>query len=349
MNERNTHDILQEAFTEEAVRDAFAGERERDAWRRFGAWCEAQRRGGALPVRSRVYAALVTLDRLLDDYDLDREAHSTPNGAQVKRQTQSHVARLLARFGETRPIPAEAGRTSLGSLSAVEDLLDALRPADLGERDREARNAVLTRMMEHLARVAGAHAEREAQKQARIRVAYDPTRNASQLVGDILERADPKAGAVAQHLVGAKLQIRLPGIDIPNHSYATADVQTGRRGDFEVNDTVFHVTVAPMDGHYAKCASDVRAGFRVYLLVRETVRVGAEQIAHSSHHESIAVQSVEAFVGQNLDELAAFDTTAFARRFRRLLEVYNERVEAVEADTSLLIEIPDNLPDDPAG
>ena len=36
-------------------------------------------------------------------------------------------------------------------------------------------------------------------------------------------------------------------------------------------------------------------------------------------------------------------STTCARRFRELLEVYNERVAAVEADTSLLVEIPGNL------
>ena len=329
----------------EEIEEAFTDERETEALRRFASWCEAQKQHGELPVRSRVYAALVTLDRLLENYDLDRKTHTTSSGAQVKMQTQHNVSNILARFGETRPITSEAGRTSSGSLHAVEELLEALKLTCLDELDKQRRNTVLTRMINHLVWLAGKHAAAEERTKARIAVEYDPTQNASQIVSDALEGAEHKAGAVAQHLVGAKLQLRLPDVEIPNYGYSTADVQTGRRGDFEVNDTVFHVTVAPNDGHYKKCASDVRGGYRVYLLVRDDVRVGAEQIAHQSHSERIAVQSIEAFIGQNLDELSGFSKSTFEKRFLKLLELYNKRVAAVEADKSLLIEIPENLPD----
>ncbi|WP_022836327.1 DUF4928 family protein [Salisaeta longa] len=343
MNRKNVDNQLRLNFSGDEIEGAFADEREIEALRHFGSWCEAQKRHGELPVRSRVYAALITLDRLLKNYNLDRKAHTTSSGAQVKMQTPHNVSKILARFGETRPIPAEAGRTSSGSLHAAEELLEALRATRLDELGDEARNAVLTRMLEHLVWVAGEYAKCEWRKRARIAVEYDPTRNATQIIADALDKAESKAGAVAQHLVGAKLQLRLPDIEIPNHGYSTADVQTGRRGDFEINDSVFHVTVAPMDGHYQKCVKDLRAGYEVHLMVRDSMKGSIRQIAHETHDPNISVQSIEGFIGQNLNEIAAFSRDAFKKQFKALLDLYNERVAAVEADKSLLIDIPENL------
>jgi hypothetical protein len=270
-NDTQNSNVIRIRFDSKLEKE-FEDDRKKEALQQFGEWCDNQKQQGDLPVRSRVYAALVTLDRLLDDYNLDRQVHTTSSGAQVKMQTPHNVSKILARFGETRPIPAEAGRTSSGSLHAVEELLEALQLTSLDESGNEARNAVLTRMMEHLVWVAGEYAEDECHERARIEVEYDPTRNATQIIADALDTAENNAGAVAQHLIGAKLQLRLDGIDIPNHGYSTADVQTGRRGDFQINDSVFHVTVAPMDGHYKKCVKDLRAGYEVHLMVRDSMK-----------------------------------------------------------------------------
>lgn len=292
------------------------------------------------PQGGRTYAALVTLDRLYKEYDLNRSSHTTKSGAQVKNHTPTNVTNILSRFNENRPVPSEAGRTSRGSLYAVEALLEMLKTTKIGKNEESKRKALLKRMMEHLVSVAGEYHER-----ARIAVEYNPSFNAAQIISETLDLANNKTGAVAQHLVGAKLQIRFPEIQIPNFAASTADVQTKRRGDFQINDTVFHVTVSPNDGHYKKCAADVRSGFRVYLLVRNEMRVAAEQTAHISHSDKISVQSIETFVGQNLDELASFSKKAFKTKFRELLEIYNRRVKEIESDKSLLIEIPENLND----
>lgn len=64
-----------------------------------------------------------------------------------------------------------------------------------------------------------------------------------------------------------------------------------------------------------------------------------------NHTGRISVRSIEDFVSQNLDELFALSDGDLISGFRRLLEVYNERVDRVETDKSLLIEIPRNLLD----
>ena len=59
--------------------------------------------------------------------------------------------------------------------------------------------------------------------------------------------------------------------------------------------------------------------------------------------DSVGVLSLEAFVGQNIEEMGEFSKASVAAHLRRVLEAYNERVEAVETNRALLIEIPANL------
>ena len=59
--------------------------------------------------------------------------------------------------------------------------------------------------------------------------------------------------------------------------------------------------------------------------------------------DRVGVVSIESFVGQNIEELGGFGRGGLAEGFRALLDKYNERVEAVEADRSLLIRLPANL------
>jgi DNA (cytosine-5)-methyltransferase 1 len=55
------------------------------------------------------------------------------------------------------------------------------------------------------------------------------------------------------------------------------------------------------------------------------------------------MQSIKAFVGQNLEEIGNFARQQRTAGLRRLIETYNVRVEAVDPDPALRIEIPPNL------
>ena len=55
------------------------------------------------------------------------------------------------------------------------------------------------------------------------------------------------------------------------------------------------------------------------------------------------MESIESFVGQNVEEMAAFSQDDLNTKFYELLAVYNKRVDEVEIDKSVMIEIPPNL------
>jgi hypothetical protein len=174
---------------------------------------------------------------------------------------------------------------------------------------------------------------------------FDPKLSTWLTIKQLLAEAkrEGKAGYVAQHLVGAKLQLRFPNITISNESASTADKPTNRQGDFTIGDTVFHVTVAPMQAVFEKCKQNLTEGLKVYLLVPDGKLAAARQMAEEFCNGHIAVESLESFVSQNIEEISSFSSHQLKTNISNLIKLYNQRVDAVEIDKSLMIELPSNL------
>lgn len=285
-------------------------------------------------------AALVVIDRLMEDFNLELEAHRAPGGAQIKGASGAAVAKILARFGETRPFAKEGGRTNRGAPGDIKLMLQALSRAKLDKLNQNQRNEILTELQRILVNKVVEFHNRE-----RLKIVYDPSKTTWQLIHELLliSRDTGKEGPVAQHLVGAKLQLRFPEVELSNESYSTADDQLGRPGDFYLGDTAFHVTVAPMQPVFEKCKSNLENGLRVYLLVPDRCLSGARQSADLMISGRIAVESIESFVSQNIEELSFFKRERLTDDFYELIETYNDRVVEAEIDKSMMIEIPQNL------
>ena len=309
------------------------------------AWHEALPNYQGGKARGSVAAALVALERLKDSYDLDVDAHTAGGGAQVRGLTPGRVASILARFGEERAFLREGGRTNRGARGAVAGLLDVLRPLALENLPNSERDCVLETMQGFLAERIVEYFNRQ-----RLDPPYDPAASTWHAVHEILLKAAEagKSGPVAQHLVGAKLQLRFPDIEVPNNPASAADQQTGRAGDFQIGDTAFHVTVAPTrDNLFERVKENIQHGLRVYVVVPDEKLTTARGYAEEQlpgQASQIAVCAIEAFVAQNIDELATFAKGQLLQGFRALLEAYNRRVDAVESDKSVLIDIPATLP-----
>lgn len=291
-----------------------------------------------------VCAGLAVLEHMKKSFPLRREDYVT-SGAQV-RTSGRFIQEILRRFGEQRQIAREGGRTTRGTLAAAEKLVQRLNSHPLAEEltrlSKEERETLLSALQQRIVRLIQAYFE-ECQ---RIKVDIDPTRPASEAIKAILAAAKEKklSGAVAQHLVGAKLALRFSGHHIANHPATAADTSTDRPGDFVVGDTVFHVTVAPSLELFEKCAENLRDRYRVKVVVPEDRLAVAEQMADQTGTAGyVEILPLARFVGPNVEEVAEFSTQEVARYFRRLLEIYNQRVEEAETDRSLLIEIPENL------
>ena len=292
------------------------------------------------PAKGTISAALVVLEHLRTDCNLDLEAHRAPGGSQIKGASGQAVKRILERFGEKRPFAKEGGRTNRGGPGDIKPLLEALKKSGFDSHTAEERIIVLDELQRILVgKVVEFH------KKKRIKLVYEPSKTTWQAIQSLLAQAreNGKEGPLAQHLVGAKLELRFPKIIIGNESYSTADDQLGRPGDFCIGDTAFHVTVAPMPALYEKCKKNIDDGFRVYLLVPDRTLNGARQNADLILPGKISVESIESFVSQNIDELSVFSKQRLTAGFRQLMETYNKRVDYCEIDKSMLIELPKNL------
>ena len=222
----------------------------------------------------------------------------------------------------------------------INGLLKAVNSADLAPVSLGKRNAILRGLQQFLVERV-----RDFHNLQRLEIIFDPAKSTWQSIQDLLQKAAEggKDGPVAQYLVGAKLQLRFPELKISNESYSTADMQLGRPGDFRVGDTVFHVTVSPMTAVYEKCKKNLDQGLKVYLLVPDRLVAGTRQNSELQAAGRIVVQSLEAFVSQNIDELSSFSNSEVKKAFRKLLEIYNSRVDSTETNKSMMIEIPSNV------
>ena len=295
----------------------------------------------SFPPRSRsrgnIAGGLVILENLRENFDLDIEAHKATGSDQLRNASRQNVQKILARFGEERILSQEGGRTNRGLMNNLELLLQALADAGMAQLPLDSRECEIGKMQAILADKA-----RDVFNAEKISFDYRRDMTSREIVGAILASAGKRlrTGEVAEYLVGAKLSLRFPDYDIRNSAASAADRQMAEQGDFQINDCVFHVSVAPNSGHYDKCLRNLADGLRVFLLVSDGVLVGARQNAQQDTNSRVSVESIESFVSQNIEELSDFAGEKVAHNIRRLLDRYNQRVEEVEADLSLQIRIP---------
>lgn len=292
------------------------------------------------PANGSIATALVVLNRLMIDYNLDFHSHIADGGMQIRGASGSAVAAILRTFGETRPFAKEGGRTNRGGPAEVKALLEVLDRLKLDNSSEDERQKVLYSMQLFLVdRI------KEFHNRQKIKFQFNSGFSTWHIIHALLKTAvsEGKAGHVAQHLVGAKLKLRFPDMEISNESTTTADMQTHRPGDFLVFHTAFHVTVAPMPAVFEKCKHNLLQGYKPFLLVPDNKLAGARQNAEQVGEKQITVESIESFISQNIDEISVFNKDNLKHRFRELIDIYNERVNQIETDKSLMIELPSNL------
>lgn len=292
------------------------------------------------PANGSIATALVVLNRLTTDFNLDFNTHIADGGMQIRGASGAAVAAILKSFSEERPFAKEGGRTNRGGPAEVRALLEMLKVLHLERKTEDERYELLYSMQSFLVdRVRDFH------NRQKIKLTFNPALSTWHIVHNLLAEAiaEGKAGYVAQHLVGAKLQFRFPDIDVSNESGSTADMQTQRPGDFLIGHTAFHVTVAPMPPVFDKCRHNIQQGLKPFLLVPDNKLIGARQIAEQTCEQQIAVESIESFVSQNINEISSFKKENLTNSFKELVEIYNSRVDKVETDKSLMIELPSNL------
>lgn len=311
-------------------------------------WVDSKR-SSAGALNTNVMTVGMTVSRRLGEaFPIEVSAIRTRKG-QVKGLSGGSVARMMRKFGETRQVSSEGGRTSRGSMELALELSSLINDYASGSLSVSLTGPERAQLADGLQEWFVRLIQREYFDKKRIVADIDSGKPAPHAIARLLASATGRggntAGAVAQHLVGAKLALRFPACEIGNEGYTTADQQTSRAGDFQVQDTVFHVTMSPGEKLLAgRCKDNIRNHFRPVVLVPDNKVLGARQIAETvGVSKETSIISIETFVGMNVEEMADFSTSKIRGGLRLLLETYNARVGRAERDPSLLIEIPANL------
>jgi hypothetical protein len=269
---------------------------------------------------------------------LDPERLITEGGGQVLGLGKGAVQSILKRHGITRVLAAEGGRTSRGSLNNMREYVAFLN--GLSQEGKVDFEAIETYWIDRV------H-EFFAGKPFKIRL--DASRSLRTVVRDVIGQAEERqrtahgvyyAGAVLQHLVGAKLDCALGIGHFQHNSFSTADAPGERSGDFFLGDVAIHVTTAPGEAVIDRCRENLNDGHRPILVtIQRGLSVAEGLAANVGLSDRIDIFEIEQFVALNLYELGKFAAEGRKVAINDLVCRYNEIVDEYETDPSLKIDL----------
>lgn len=262
----------------------------------------------------------------------------TPQGGQVAGLGGAAVQAILADHGISRVLAEEGGRTSRGSINRMRSYVDFLNGlAQDGLLDFEAiERWWIERVQEFFASQP-------------FKLKVDSSRSLRSIVEDLIEAAFARqrecpgtmvAGAVLQHLVGAKLELALPDAEVKHNGFAVADAPGDRKGDFLIGDTAIHVTTAPSEALVRKCCANLAANLRPLIITTQAGAGGAAALAKNADvADRIEILEVEQFVATNVLEWSGFQLAQRPVTVRGLIDCYNRIIADCETDPSLKIAV----------
>lgn len=285
-------------------------------------------------------AVVLHLTRHAKDHGLPMkaEALTTEGSGQVLGLGKGAVQRILGDYGISQVLAEEGGRTSRGSIGVMQayvEFLNTLHRARIAKLDF-IESWWIERVREHF-----------AAKPFRLR--FDPAKGFQAIIADLLAQAQKRQrestgamyqGAMLQHLVGAKLELAVPEVEIRHHGASVADAFSDRAGDFVLDDSVIHITTSPGEAVIRKCQRNLEAGAKPIILTLAAGVVVAKALAENAELAGrIDIMDAEQFLAANLHELSFFKGSARTATLERLVETYNRIVSENETDPSLRIEM----------
>jgi hypothetical protein len=267
----------------------------------------------------------------------DVQAGITTEGeGQVKGLGKGSVQAILAEYGITTVLAEEGGRTSRGSLGNIRNYLNFLN--DLGAEAADLLPEIEAWWVDQAKQFFNA-------KPFVLR--FEAGKSLRAVIRDLLQQAKKRqdeaagtmfVGAMLQHLIGAKLELALPGTAFDHNGFSVADAAGGRAGDFDIGNAAIHVTTAPGEAVVRKCGSNLAAGKHPIIITLYDMLPAAEVFAtQAGIVDKIDVLDAEQFIVANLHELGGFESSKRRVTVEALVDKYNDIVEANETDPSLKI------------
>lgn len=283
-------------------------------------------------------ALVLTRKASVSAMPLNPQDFLTRQGGQVSGMGKSAVQSILRDHGIDRVLAEEAGRTSRGSIARMHAYIEFMNRLHAeGLLDfRAIERWWVERVKEYF-----------ASKPFRLRL--DPSRSLRHAMRELLESAFDRqrempgmmfAGAMMQHLVGARLELMSLGVPIEHWGFSVADSPGGRKGDFLVHDVSIHVTTAPTEALLRKCRENLDQGLRPLIITTGSGMGGAHALARNAGlADRIDILEIEQFMATGVYERSGFRQVDRSAAVTALIERYNRIVEASESDPSLKIAV----------
>lgn len=279
---------------------------------------------------------ILTRNAKAKGFPLDKAEFVTARGGQVAGLGGPAVKRILNDHGVERILSTEGGRTSRGNMERMGAYIDVL-------------NALSAQGLLNLENAERYWVERTQAYFDALPFTFklDPARSLRACVRDLLAQAIARqrevkgtmyAGAVMQHLVGAKLDYVTKGT-ATHHGFSVADAPSNRSGDFLIGDVAIHVTTAPGEALIRKCQGNLSLGLRPLIVTTEDGVGGAKALSkQAGMDDRLDIIEIEQFIATNVYEWSVFQRDARPTAVQDIIERYNRIVTAVESDPSLRIE-----------
>jgi hypothetical protein len=295
-------------------------------------WLAACTRHGKIS-RNTIGVGLVVLDKMKQKVPVNERDLFSPGGE--LKGSRSGLPSLLANYGIPTKFLKEA--TTRQAHQDARILVEGLDfGKGLAKESPDQREKELTKAIAILI----AEANKWLSKQP-IKVSCDRHSSPLEWIGSILEKAKGRSGGVVeQHLIGAKLQKRHPQVRVPNLPSHAGDKQTGRSGDFELHSVSYHVTATEGKEAVSRCKENIESGTHPVLLVPKRFLEKTTWHAESAGiADRVTILSIEDFITQNVIEMSTELGKDFFGVLEQIVNEYNTRLEEVETDMSLKIEL----------
>lgn len=272
-------------------------------------------------------------------FPLDESDFVTEKKGQVKGLSGEATQKILSEYGISRVLAKEGGRTSRGSMANMQAYLQFLNDLHQ-EKSLFDLEKVEKWWIEQVRNYFAAFPLR-----IRLDQALSLQHSIRGLIAEATKRQQESTGtmvvgAVMQHLVGAKLQVLYPELEIDHHGFSVADQPTKRTGDFFLNGSVIHVTTAPTERLLQVCKENLSAGDTPIIITTAKGVISAENLMESTALVGrVETLELEQFLVTNLSEWSHFNPTDRKQALLQLLNAYNNIVESCETDPSLKIEL----------
>jgi hypothetical protein len=261
----------------------------------------------------------------------------TAGGGQVSGLNGKAINNILQSYGVTQRVGTESGRTSRGTPNLARAYVEFIH--DLMPLSEQAIGQIerwwVDRCIDYF-------------NSQPFKLNYDTSKTLVSIIRNLLDQALARqkkspgktyVGAMLQHLVGAQLELALPGLAIAHNGASVADTVSSRSGDFVIDSTIIHCTTAPSEALLQKCKANLQAGHNPIILTTAGKSISvAEGLAENIGTDGrVEIMDALQFLAANLYQMSLFRPGERKTTFVRLIEKYNEIVAVHESDPSLRI------------